>query len=153
METCLRGAAQKTLIHPEGELIVTPLGTFRSGRLDILCLASVLLMTSFSYPMSGLSAEPEPGDPAILTIDRIFGSKDFEVKRYSARWIEGRNAFTTLIDSPNDHQRKVLQRIDAATGEEEVILTPQDLIPSGAESPLTIDGYTLSEDKSTVLVY
>lgn len=42
---------------------------------------------------------------------------------------------------------------DPRTGNREILVPAADLIPPGESSPLKIDGYAFSEDRSLLLVY
>ncbi|HCS51774.1 MAG TPA: S9 family peptidase [Planctomycetaceae bacterium] len=89
----------------------------------------------------------------LLTIDRIFDAKEFELKDYSARWIEGTSSYTLLTEVKDDQDHHEIRRYAAATGAYETIVAKQDLIPKGESAPLEIDDYELSNDQSKVLIY
>ncbi|WP_165441607.1 S9 family peptidase [Rubinisphaera italica] len=89
----------------------------------------------------------------LLTIDRIFDAKEFELKDYSARWIEGTSSYTLLAEVNDDKDHHEIRRYSAATGEYKTLVAKEDLIPEAESTPLEIDDYELSDDQSKVLVY
>lgn len=101
----------------------------------------------------GRADEPEEGDASLLTIDRIYRDKEFDVEPYGARWLEGQSAFTTLEASLTFEDRQDIVRHDAATGEAEVIVSAEELIPPGQTEPLEIEDYAWSKDRALLLIY
>ncbi|HBN76174.1 MAG TPA: S9 family peptidase, partial [Planctomycetaceae bacterium] len=92
-------------------------------------------------------------EQTLLTIDRIYDAKEFDLKDYSASWIEGSSNYTLLAEVNDDKDHHEIRRYEAATGEYETLVSQEDLIPEGETSPLEIDDYELSDDQSKVLIY
>lgn len=126
---------------------------FRPGHTRFSQLVLVTLMTLSSGPAPGVADEVTNEDPTLLTIDRIFARKEFEPKRYSARWIEGQPAYTTLISVGEEKDHKELHRCIAATGQMEAIVSLKELAPTDESEPLKIDSYELSKDQSKLLIF
>lgn len=86
-------------------------------------------------------------NPALLTIDRIYQSDDFNGRSFAGRWLENSegSAFT-MVEAGG------IVRVDAESGEKSVMVSQRELTPGGA-SPLTIQSYTLSDDHNLVLIY
>ncbi|MDF1745097.1 MAG: DPP IV N-terminal domain-containing protein [Gimesia sp.] len=105
--------------------------------------------------ISGISSaeEPEKIDRSLLTIDRIYKSKDFDSKPYSARWLDGKSVYTTLAPSSENKDQKDILRHDAVTGKTEIMVAASKLIPPGQSLPLKIENYSWSKDQSKLLVY
>jgi dipeptidyl-peptidase-4 len=95
---------------------------------------------------------------SILTIDRIYEDAEFGAKSYSARWVEtGDDAtvakYTKLHPSESQKGFQDIVRIDAATGEQNVLVSATDLIPPGESKPLRIQGHQWSRDLNRLLVF
>lgn len=86
-------------------------------------------------------------DPALLTIDRIYQSDDFNGRSFAGRWLENAegSAFT-MVEAGG------IVRVDAESGEKSVMVSQRELTPGGA-SPLAIQSYALSDDHNLVLIY
>ena len=104
-----------------------------------------------------LAAQQDPGsdagDPAELSLERIFGSSEFRNERFGpARWLEGGEAYTTLEPAAADSGMDIV-RYDAATGERTVLVAAARLLPPGGDAPLEIEDYQWSPDGSKLLVF
>ena len=105
--------------------------------------------------MAGLQAGPraQQPDPALVTLDRIFDSRDFQLERFGlARWL-GEAAYTTLEPSATVSGARDIVRHDARTGAPEVLVPASRLVPRGRETPLEIDDYRWSGGGTRLLVY
>lgn len=109
--------------------------------LSILCL--VLIGCS-------LSADEKP-DPSLLTLDRIYGKREFESKQFSARWLEQGDAYLT-VDSASGGGQEIV-RHDAATGTKTTLVSAADLRPAFDAAPIRIEDYAFSADQAKVLIY
>lgn len=87
-------------------------------------------------------------DPG-LTVERIWGSSEFASDLVPVRWIDDSSYWATeqngdLVD---------LYRVDAETGNREVVVRGEDLIPPDSTDPIQIEGYEFSPDGSKLLIY
>src|SRR4029077_10758495 len=100
--------------------------------------------------LTSCSAPPAPAVPAqegaVLTVDRIFGSREFSSEGFSAHW-EPRGASYVTVD------RSSLVRHDVSTGRSEVLVPAAELVPENSSAPLPIESYEASADFSRVLIY
>ncbi|MCC6235693.1 MAG: DPP IV N-terminal domain-containing protein, partial [Verrucomicrobiales bacterium] len=107
---------------------------------------------------------PEAGDPARLTVDRIFGkAQEFKTEDWGpARWLLDSSAYTTLEAAerpkapgadPDADPAKDLVRYDPESGRRDVLVAAEQLIPPGESTPLTISDYAWSEDGNRVLLF
>ena len=71
----------------------------------------------------------------------------------SPHWIHGGQAYTVLEGSPAGGSLKDLVSYDSATGQREVVVPAQLLIPSGNKQPLTIEDYVWSTDLNRLLIF
>lgn len=89
-----------------------------------------------------------------LSLERIFSSSEFFSDRSkSLRWFEGGNAYTTLENSSTHRGSFDIVRNDTKTGEQSILVSASSLIPEGQSTPLRIEGYEWSDDKSKVLIF
>ena len=108
----------------------------------LVCLAAVCAV-------SVRAAETD----AILTIDRIFHDKEFELnKKVPSKWLEGGASYTTVDASESVTEGFDIVRHDSASGEKSILVDAKQLIPKGAEKPLEIKDYSWSEDGRFVLI-
>ncbi len=95
----------------------------------------------------------EKKDPSLLTLERIYGSGEFASQGYSARWLPEGCGYLRMEDSKDPAGGRDIVCYDAATGDSEVLVPASDLVPPGRSAALSVEGYTLSEDRSLVLIY
>lgn len=93
--------------------------------------------------------------PNTLTLERIFGEGEFSSASFSAKWLENGPGYTFLRKiTEGDHQsNREIWTVRSGNGEPKVLVSASELIPSGENKPLEIDGYALSKDLSLLLVY
>lgn len=131
-----------------------------SQKITIIVVAALLGISGQNLPAETMVNKDEKTathtsgqDQALLTIDRIFDKKEFDLKAYPARWIEGTSTYTVLQDVEGEKDRKELHRFRAGEEGFETLISSEELIPNGEEAPLKVDDYQLSKDQSKVLIY
>lgn len=93
-------------------------------------------------------------DPALLTIDRIYNSKEFSQERFGpARWVEGGKAYTTLEKSEKHKGSNDIIRYETVSGERSVLVSAEQLVPTGLDTPLTIASYEWSSNRQLLLIF
>ncbi len=93
-------------------------------------------------------------DKSLLTIDRIFNSKDFSGQWFGpARWIDDDKGYTTLEATKDFKGARDIVKYNPETGEREILVDAKHLIPAGEKEPLHIDDYQWSNDGKKLLVY
>jgi dipeptidyl-peptidase-4 len=93
-------------------------------------------------------------DPSLLTLDRIFKSRDFNADNLGAvRWLRSGDAYTRLDPAPNGKKGRDLVAYNAATGARQVLVSAEKLVPQGAAEPLEIQNYDWSADDQKLLIY
>ena len=93
-------------------------------------------------------------DKSLLTIDRIFDSKEFSSQWFGpARWIDSDNGYTTLEPSKEFKHARDIVKFDPETGKSEILVDAKHLIPEGETEPLGIVGYQWSKDGKKLLIY
>ncbi len=90
-------------------------------------------------------------DPSLLTLERIFTSKDLEPEKTPAlRWRKRGSGYVTLEASKEGQQ---LVAHDPATGKREVLVPEHWLVPAGETKALAVEGYEFSDDGARLLIY
>lgn len=93
-------------------------------------------------------------NPALLTLDRIFESNDFQNEDFpTPHWSKRRGGYTTLEKPAEKGAGHDLVWHDSATERREIWIPAHTFIPPGSESPLAIESYTFSEDESKLLIF
>jgi len=118
----------------------------RSAGFFIISLAMAMFC-------SGLRCQEETA-PSLLTLDRIFVSREFSPARFGpARWMEDGKSYTTVEDSAAIKEGRDIVLYSAETGKREVLIPAARLIPSGETKPLAIDNYEWSADGKRMLLF
>jgi dipeptidyl-peptidase-4 len=85
---------------------------------------------------------------------RAFLEHDFAAKSFGpVHWLNGGSSYTALETSAEGDQAQIIARYDTATAKREVLVSAQQLIPSGEKKPISIEDYALSPDSSRVLIF
>jgi dipeptidyl-peptidase 4 len=94
----------------------------------------------------------DDGTNRSLSVERIFASDDFRGDRTPpVQWLPS-GGYTTLLPSEKNPRHTDIVRVDDA-GEKEVLVTASQLVPSGSQDPLSIQGYEFSKDLDVVLIF
>jgi len=102
-----------------------------------------------------------------LTVQRIFGDKDFETETFGPyAWLDGGDSYTSVeavetAAATNQEQegeegpveRSEIAKYDTLTGERSVLVSAEQLTPPGADQPLEVEDYVWSEDKTKLLIF
>ncbi|MBT6329214.1 MAG: S9 family peptidase [Kordiimonadaceae bacterium] len=109
---------------------------------------STLLLIMILMPIAVMAQ-----DMAKLTPERIFSGEDFKADRLpSSKWIDGGEAYTTIDDNEDIEDGFDIVKNNTLTGEREILISADKLIPPGAEKPLKIEDYKWSDDAKHVLI-
>ena len=86
-----------------------------------------------------------------LTVERIYGSDDFDGQSVSVNWMpDGRHWSTTDRDSLG---REELWQVEAETGRREKLVSAAELVREGSTDALAIEGYAFSGDGRRLLIF
>ena len=95
-----------------------------NGRLFVFMAALIAASTS-------VAAE------SLLTIDRIFHDREFELEeKVPSKWLEGGDSYTTVEPSESVDGGFDIVRHDSVTGARSILVEAGRLIPKGAQKPL-----------------
>ena len=98
-----------------------------------------------------VQASDPKADPSRLTLDRIFGSKEFEAATVPAhKWLKRSSGYAVLEPTRDGRE---LARYDPATGRRDVLVPGHWFIPAGESKPLNVEDYSFSHDESLLLIY
>lgn len=113
---------------------------------------SALCLTS-RVTVGQTETTPKATDPGLLTIDRLFRSGEFGERGFGgAVWEEEGGGYLRLERAVNGGGQE-LARYDAATGTRTVVVAAERFRPTGAQRPLTIEGYRASRDGKRLLIF
>jgi dipeptidyl-peptidase-4 len=84
-----------------------------------------------------------------LSVQTIYGSSEFGTQTVSLNWTDDGKSYTTVERNEGVTD---LYRVDARSAERELVLSGADLVPPGAEEPISIGRYQFSADGSRLLI-
>ncbi len=117
----------------------------RSAGFVLIALA--LIVPAFS------AAQDKPADP-ILSLDRIFASREFAAERFGpARWMADGESYTTLEPSAEAKPGRDLVLYRAETGKREVLVSAAKIVPAEGAAPLPIEDYAWSPDGKVLIIF
>jgi len=97
-------------------------------------------------------AQP-PATSSRLTVERIFGSREFAARGASQlRWLDD-STYVALQANPQQNDVAELVRFNARTGAREVLVPSTSLTPNGASAPLDVEDYFWSPDHKRLLIF
>jgi dipeptidyl-peptidase-4 len=109
---------------------------------------------AFLIVLVAVSAVPARAqvDTAPLTVERIFGTREFAGDVFGPiRWLN--DSTYTTVRAPASGRGTDLVMTDASTGRTAVLVAADVLRPSGSSSPLEIEAYDWSADKTRLLIF
>jgi dipeptidyl-peptidase-4 len=91
---------------------------------------------------------------ALVTLERIFAPEEFSVQRFGpARWLASGQGYTTLESSESIPAARDIVRYLPESGEREILVRAEELIPQGLDQPLRISNYIWSRDAEKLLIF
>jgi dipeptidyl-peptidase-4 len=112
-------------------------------------ILSGLLLLSVQAPLLGA----QEADSARLSVDRIYGSRDFRSERFGpVRWLGDGTSYTTLEQSEDGSGRDIV-RYDTETASRSVFVSAEELIPARDTVPLAIQNYSWSDGFERLLIF
>lgn len=99
-------------------------------------------------------AVPQTSDSTLLSIERIFASRDFMGDRFGpARWLGNGSAYTTLETSETVQGARDIVRYDTKTGARSILVSASLFTPPGDTTALTLEDYEWSPNDELLLIY
>jgi dipeptidyl-peptidase 4 len=100
------------------------------------------------------SACAQNTDSTLLSVDRIFASREFGASRPAHnRWIDNGAGYTVLEAADSGGGAMEIVRYDTETGGRSVLIPARYLNPRGARTPLTVEAYEWSADRTRLLIF
>src|SRR6478672_13311874 len=100
-----------------------------------------------------LGAQQAAPDSSLLTVDRIFGSSEFDGEWFAGpRWLDD-STYTLLEPAKAPATGRDIVRYDAATGRRTILFPSTSLVPAGATKPLAVESFRISPDGKQFLIY
>jgi dipeptidyl-peptidase-4 len=112
----------------------------------VSAIVTIALLHSLASPALG-------EDPTRLTLQRIFGTREFEPENVTIRWLRGSSSYCTLEVSDEAIGGRDVVQHDPETGKRTVLVPAAYLIPSGESAPLAIDDCSFCRDGCHILVF
>src|SRR3954467_15556801 len=106
--------------------------------------SSILLVPFIlcAIPIKAGAPQPAP-DSSLLTVDRIFGSSEFDGDWLGdARWLDD-STYTMLEPAKAPAVGRDIVRYDAATGRRSILFPSTSLVPTGATKPLAVESFRI----------
>ncbi|MCZ6754638.1 MAG: S9 family peptidase [Gemmatimonadetes bacterium] len=117
-------------------------------RVSNALVAASLLLTA-PAPLLGAQEADSPR----LTVDRIYGSRDFRSERFGpVRWLGDGTSYTTLERREDEPGRDIV-RYDTETAARAVFVPAGELIPARDTIPLAIRNYAWSDEFERLLIF
>ncbi|RXS41621.1 S9 family peptidase [Idiomarina sp. 29L] len=130
--------------------------SFRSLRLMAGITAIITLSACSNLSGTQPTSESKPAEvtgTGQLTPEKIFASDTFNVERPApTRWLEDGSGYTTLEESESAKGRDIV-RYHPETNERTVLVSAEQLTPSGKDQALDIADYVWSDDGNKVLIF
>ncbi|MCH5374141.1 MAG: DPP IV N-terminal domain-containing protein, partial [Planctomycetes bacterium] len=89
----------------------------------------------------------------VLTVDSIYTARAYNDESFSARWLDDSTAYVTLEEAADGSGGRDIVAWDPAGGQREILVPASQLIPDLESSPLSIDRFEFSSDRSLVLIF
>ncbi|MGH7523795.1 MAG: S9 family peptidase [Gemmatimonadales bacterium] len=102
---------------------------------------------------SGVAARAQLPAAASSMLQRIFASPEFNPERFGPVRFVGQGAYTAVESSPTLKAGADIVRYDIATGQREVMVRAEQLVPAGKTAPLAVEGYSWSPDQQQLLLF
>jgi dipeptidyl-peptidase-4 len=110
------------------------------------------LLAALFLAASTASAAVNPSLESLL--HQIFVTHDFDLAPApDIEWLDNGAAYTVVEKSSDPAGAQDLVEYTTASGARSVLVSARDLIPQGAAKPLTLDGYSLSNDRTRLLIF
>lgn len=114
-----------------------------------ILLLQLLLCTV--VPLGG--AQQPTADSSLLTVDRIFGSEEFDGNWIdNPRWLDD-STYTMLEPAKAPATGRDIVRYDAGSGRRTILFPSTTLVPTGRTAPLAVESFRISPDGKLVLIF
>lgn len=113
-------------------------------------MRSIYIYTTLT--LLGLMPQLTFGQESQLNLKRIFTDYEFSSEYFGpSSWIDDGAGYTTVENAVGGGSEIV--RYETTTGEREVLVSAQSLMPEGSKQPLPVSDYSWNRDKSKLLIF
>jgi dipeptidyl-peptidase-4 len=124
-------------------------------------IASGLILSSniaYSAPDANTSGEASIGakqaDAGKLTLDRLYVSDDFDSDWFGGtRWLKDGSGYTIIEKSEALDGGRDVVLYNPETGAKKVLISAQQLVPEGSDTPVNVSDFAWSDDGKKALIY
>ncbi len=117
------------------------------------CLAVRWFGVVVAIVLVGDARAGEQQDRSLLTVARVFDSRDFAGESFAARWAKDGSGYLTLESSTGGAGGRDIVLHDVQSGQDKVLVSATRLVPPGESVPLAIEDYAFSDDDSLTLIF
>ena len=126
---------------------------FQRPRQELLTTLTTRAIAETKDKAATKQNEKQESNAPLLTVERIYGKPEFNAKGFSGRWLPDGSGYTLLEDSQDTPGARDIVRYDAASGDRSILVPAALLTSEGGSTPLKINKYVFSKDRSLVLIY
>ena len=101
--------------------------------------------------LPGGVGDPADGVAQRLTVERIYGSDEFEARSYDVTWLPSGADYARLV--PDETGVTEVWRVDAATGDSLKLVSAAELTPPGRSSAISIEAVTFARAGERLLLF
>lgn len=113
---------------------------------------SVAVLTAGASVPRGAGSAGQAADERLLTLERIYASREFAGEGFSARWARDGATYLTLERAGDGQQGTDLVRYDAESGRREVVVPAARLVAPGVGA-LRVEDYEWSPDGKLLKIF
>ena len=118
---------------------------------NIIIFIFLILLIPILYQNHCIASEV---DSSLITIDRIFLQREFSAKGLGqTQWFDNGDSYTKLESSEKLESGEDIVKYDVQSGEREIIVSAENLIPAGDSSALYIESYSFTNDQKNLLIF
>lgn len=111
-------------------------------------LSSLLVCATVSFTVVAQPARPNLS----AQLDMLFNKHAYQTKSVQLAWQKDGELYTILEPAPGGKGMNIVA-YDSESGKRSVLIPATQLMPEGATTPLSIDGYSWSSDRRKLLIY
>ena len=115
--------------------------------------ARILLTGLVVLLVASLRPVAQTSDPSLLTLERIYASREFAADTFSGRWAPDGSSYFVLERSATTQGGADLVKYDAESGRRDVVAPAARFVPPGAAAPLRVEDYEWSPDGKLLKVF
>ncbi len=122
-------------------------------KLAFFHFAIVLLFDSQGMGQDKQPAKSNNVVEAKLSVDRIFGSSEFDDRGMGALVWSKLSESYFILEKASEGKGQDFVQVDIGTGNKQTVFAAKNFQPEGSDEPIAIENYTFSDDESQLLVF